>query len=419
MIVEIEDLSPALESLRELEAEIDGYDTQGETVEASIAQVDRWLIELRTVGASRSLAVAMESMCPGVLPQRYSAKTFTQHPGKTNLSVAMEAADTAGKGLLAVVIGVIAGIVIKLGRWLVDVLKRRYGQQAMADQALNVHTATLSYTQELQQTTGIDLALVYTKLNNDPAFTAVEKRWTELLDDLFVKPNLADNISQLESLFHPVVAEITADAELYLAAVADARKGVYGAVDLSKIIPADSSPLFRQYVDAVPYVRVGRLGNEAGGLLTRVDDAWNVLEDRDRKVSGDIKSLTAAIERIGPVVARTRAAKNQVLYDADVAALDHLVEEFDKIQRQPRYDYAANVTTPVRQAGALLKEKFEIAVKVNSNLTYVTNALNRFISLIHRVDVELIKLADQAAKETGNLDAIRAAKARIKKEYGL
>ena len=120
-------VKPSLESVvtiqRETEAEFDSLcedvyyaikefgleEQQGEALAASLFDLG---MEMFTTGkVSRQMAMSLESISPDLINDRYPINSYTLHPSRTNLSVAMEA---AFKGRNVLIGGLVAGILFLL-----------------------------------------------------------------------------------------------------------------------------------------------------------------------------------------------------------------------------------------------------------------------------------------------------------------
>lgn len=70
-------------------------------------------------GMSRNLAIGLESMTPGIL-EGHHVNSFTAIGSSTKLNVALEAIDFKKGSLIAVGIGVVIGLLVKLFNWIYD-----------------------------------------------------------------------------------------------------------------------------------------------------------------------------------------------------------------------------------------------------------------------------------------------------------
>ena len=120
-------VKPSLESVvtiqRETEAEFDSLcedvyyaikefgleEQQGEALAASLFDLG---MEMFTTGkVSRQMAMSLESISPDLINDRYPINSYTLHPSRTNLSVAMEAAFNGRNVLIG---GLVAGMLLLL-----------------------------------------------------------------------------------------------------------------------------------------------------------------------------------------------------------------------------------------------------------------------------------------------------------------
>ncbi len=120
-------VKPSLESVvtiqRETEAEFDSLcedvyyaikefgleEQQGEALAASLFDLG---MEMFTTGkVSRQMAMSLESISPDLISERYPVNSYTIHPSRTNLSVAMEAAFNGRNFLIG---GLVAGVLMLL-----------------------------------------------------------------------------------------------------------------------------------------------------------------------------------------------------------------------------------------------------------------------------------------------------------------
>lgn len=111
--------------------------------------------EAAKYGASRELAMTLESIAPGVLPERYPVNSFTVIPSGTNLKVTYEA---IGGGKLAAAAAIIAAIfaaLYKLAKWVIALLRGSKGvnETAMKETA-QARTAAETVNEAVKQTNG-------------------------------------------------------------------------------------------------------------------------------------------------------------------------------------------------------------------------------------------------------------------------
>ena len=111
-------------STEELELEVKDEDAQLRELEVVAKSIQSQRIELESSGAvSRQDALALESLVPGSLPERYRPATFTLQPSPTNLQVALEANDTAGRNIVARFFIAAWALLVKIGKWVVDLFR--------------------------------------------------------------------------------------------------------------------------------------------------------------------------------------------------------------------------------------------------------------------------------------------------------
>jgi hypothetical protein len=111
-------------STEELELEVKDEGAQLRELEVVAKSIQSQRIELESSGAvSRQDALALESLVPGSLPERYRPATFTLQPSPTNLQVALEANDTAGRNIVARFFIAAWALLVKIGKWVVDLFR--------------------------------------------------------------------------------------------------------------------------------------------------------------------------------------------------------------------------------------------------------------------------------------------------------
>ena len=111
-------------STEELELEVADEGSQLRELEIVANSIQSQRIELESSGVvSRQDALALESLAPGSLPERYRPATFTLQPSPTNLQVALEANDGANRNIVVRFFVAAWALLVKIGKWIVDLFR--------------------------------------------------------------------------------------------------------------------------------------------------------------------------------------------------------------------------------------------------------------------------------------------------------
>lgn len=111
--------------------------------EVNTASFDGLISQIKTSGASREIAMAMEQCVEGVLPARYPVQSFTAIPSKTNLKVALEAASSGKIALIGTVVAAIIAAIVKIIMWAIQLVRSTKGAgQASMKEAAQARTAS-------------------------------------------------------------------------------------------------------------------------------------------------------------------------------------------------------------------------------------------------------------------------------------
>lgn len=93
------------QSVMSIESELASLNEIADTIEAA-------------GGITKTHAVALESMHPGILPRTAPVNSFTVIPSNTNLKVALEEIDKKKAGLIAAAVAAIALVIYKIWKWI-------------------------------------------------------------------------------------------------------------------------------------------------------------------------------------------------------------------------------------------------------------------------------------------------------------
>lgn len=102
------------------------YNQMVNEAEQSVASLEDVLAGLSEIGDQvaadnaicKTQAVALESVCPGILPRFAAVNSFTQIPSTTNLKIALEEIDKKKAGIIAAIVIAAGAFLYKLWKWI-------------------------------------------------------------------------------------------------------------------------------------------------------------------------------------------------------------------------------------------------------------------------------------------------------------
>lgn len=102
------------------------YNQMVDEAEQSVASLEDVLAGLSEIGDQvaadnaicKTQAVALESVCPGILPRFAAVNSFTQIPSTTNLKIALEEIDKKKAGIIAAIVIAAGAFLYKLWKWI-------------------------------------------------------------------------------------------------------------------------------------------------------------------------------------------------------------------------------------------------------------------------------------------------------------
>jgi len=123
--------------------------------ETTIAAIDSVKEQIAEEGASRETAMALESYCPGILPERYPVRSFTAIPSATNQRIALESASVGKIAAIAAIVTAVFVALYKLIRWVIQLLRgtKSMGESAMKE-AAQAQTAAATVNEVVKETNG-------------------------------------------------------------------------------------------------------------------------------------------------------------------------------------------------------------------------------------------------------------------------
>ena len=180
-------------------------------------------VDVRDNGISRQDAITLESISPGLLPDRFPVNSFTMVPSPTNLKVALESIDAFRNLSLANLLKAVYRFLANIADWIVTQVKKLFtttskdGQRVLANAQATVQAADNIVTQTSKRVDPAtedqyNKALEKAKLTISDAFNHLTRR-------LINEPGTIGAIEGLRAELHTVYAKMDTITEKFILAI--------------------------------------------------------------------------------------------------------------------------------------------------------------------------------------------------------
>lgn len=150
----------------------------------TLRDISKSIVE--TNGVSQQDALAMESICPGILPQRAPVGSFTKNPTQTNFGIALEALGAWSNFNISNLLKAVYRFLANIVAWIVNQVKKLFGNTKDGERVAQNITATVNATDAIingvatnvpvDATKAFDKALEKAKLQISDGFNHLLKR---------------------------------------------------------------------------------------------------------------------------------------------------------------------------------------------------------------------------------------------------
>lgn len=365
---------------------------------------------------SRQDAVAMESICPGILPTTAPVQAFTLQPTPTNLKVALEAISDWRNMSISNILKAVWKFILNCLRWVRDKIKAIFGGVTPTDGKRVVENARLTMVAVddivRQVSPNVDAKDVE-QFNQalEKAKLKISDQFNHLLRDLVNSPGTVSTINNLRSNIHTAYAKMdTLSGKFAIALDLSKAEATYADAanmlsDVASFKPATLVDL-AQVANLVDISKrtVKLEGDEQAKSLRELCD-----RQRKKRSSWDVKTQDTLQSFL--LLAERALDLLDAVDDAAIGTdIPDVVDFSDKAKNAPQ-----PIAQPLMDASRVLTHGFEVLQDTIAVFVYIYEELLSLVQVMWDAAKSLMGSVATTAKKTSDVkDVVTGIEARLK-----
>ena len=357
---------------------------------------------------SRQDAVAMESICPGILPTTAPVQAFTLQPTPTNLKVALEAISDWRNMSIANILKAVWKFIMNCLRWVRDKVKAIFGKGGEPKDGKrvveNVRLTMTAVDDIVQQVSPNVEAKDVEQFNQalEKAKLKVSDHFNHLLRDLVNSPGTVSAINNLRSNIHTAYGKMDTLSSKFSIAL-DLSKAEATYTDASAMLSDVASFKPETLVDLgqiaglvdISKRTVKMVGDEQAKSLRELCD-----RQRKKHSSWDVKTQDT-LQGFLQLAERALDLLDAVDDPAIGTDIPDVVDFSDKAKNAPQ-----PIAQPLMDASAVMTRGFEVLQDTISVFVYIYEELISLVQVMWDAAKTLMGSVATTAKKTSEVKGV-------------